>query len=373
MPFSPDIYRQPQNVIPVETHRLLPASVDSDDTLNMIASVGDTPNPTANEKYFRTSLSHGRAICRELHPDSYVWDDQGYLFTIHSIKGTILTDILSPEADPPACETPAEALLALWPRGLNEQTSIEYVKGVIQTSIAFRTHGLVTEYVQSVSTLDSIVMNGQAVNLHHQLSKLATHRRKWLTNHPLMKNAKRDVLEKVLDGYEQKMNSAELYVIERLLPVAERLEDILSARTIAGVTGRLLPSQQWSRLQRITHPEISEFPDITTKTDLQRYFREWLPAQMGTYVGRIHKADSVHGGTHAQNWMPIGALTDCDSVHGKLIGQDPPTDEDIQQDLDDATSVFQQMNDSAIIWEIFDYQYDPDDLSETFYQHYLRV
>lgn len=365
----PREYYIPQQIIPLETTRIAPLGAN-EQVSPLYATIGDATEIDNAAPFFRVSEAHGRSICAELPPDQPAVDEYGYLFTIRSIKGTVLTDILDPEQDPEPPASRREALLAIWPKGLIELASPEDIHTFMAASDAYRARGLLTEWSQSAHQITTITIDGQTVDIHSQLAKLAAHRRNWLLAQPIMRGYLPEVLLPVLDKYEQRLNNSTLYVLERYLPVAERITDLLQSRTIEEICRRLQPARQWTARQRITRPEIPKFPDINSKPGLRGYFTDWLPYYMGTYLGTLHQTDTAHGAAHDQNWMTIAALADCDSTRGKMLGQPPPEDALFIKDRDDAQCVFDAMEDSAPIQELCDYIFDPDLLRERFLDAY---
>ncbi len=53
--------------------------------------------------------------------------------------------------------------------------------------------------------------------------------------------------------------------------------------------------------------------DVNNPDDVKRYAGEWLPAQIGLYLGRMHKHNLAANFPHAQNWSAVGTLVDLSS------------------------------------------------------------
>jgi hypothetical protein len=140
------------------------------------------------------------------------------------------------------------------------------------------------------------------------------------------------------DKVKKYLQSTDFFIEDRDLQVAERLRDLKKIKTESQFRQVMEPIFKWVNLatNSLKSGIISDTPVPNrfefNPADIQRYFGEWLPSQMGIYLARLHKLGLVHQFPHAQNWSVVGTLYDLDSVWGSVLGDPLITDDDIAKD-----------------------------------------
>lgn len=120
------------------------------------------------------------------------------------------------------------------------------------------------------------------------------------------------------------IDRAKVIAVERGMPVGERLSDLDMAETMDEYKSILKPILEKinfiSKVKGNIMPNLEPPKHIDTNSaeGLKYYFNEYLPKQMGAYLGRFHKLGLAHHYTHGSNWNTIGILVDLDSVTGKI-------------------------------------------------------
>jgi len=199
-------------------------------------------------------------------------------------------------------------------------------------SIVFRQLGLPTDVVRSVHVITGLPdVQGKYFGMD-----------KW-KNFAIKNFAER---YKNSSDKDEKITSAtnwlygqEFCIEERDLQVAERLRSLGYCQTESEFNSMFKPILKWVNIATeskksglITGTAQPEhFND--TDSDFKRYFSEWLPSQMGVFLGRLHKNQMVHRNASAQNWSAVGTLYDKDTVTGVLMGEKIPTSQEYASDL----------------------------------------
>lgn len=95
------------------------------------------------------------------------------------------------------------------------------------------------------------------------------------------------------------------------------------------------PKSGEENLLATLYPE--EGYDENDNESIKYYFEGYLPAVMGTCLGRAHRLGLRVGFRHGGNWTIVGSPIDLDSVRGKLLYEDDddPTDDDYEADIDE--------------------------------------
>jgi hypothetical protein len=120
----------------------------------------------------------------------------------------------------------------------------------------------------------------------------------------------------------------QIVAIERCLPVGGRIKDLNRATSKQEYRQILKPV--FRALTMIVKHRGNIMPYLTAHApfniqkdeDIYRYLHEYLPTQMGAYLGRLHKHELAHGFAHWSNWILAAILVDLDSVIGKMNGAD---------------------------------------------------
>lgn len=148
----------------------------------------------------------------------------------------------------------------------------------------------------------------------------------------------------------------DFFVAERELQTGFRLRDIAGwneeefNRNMNDMFRWLGVATKSRKCGLISDTEAPEKFNIESEEDIKRYFGEWLPEQMGIYLGRMCKLDIASNSIHAQNWSAVGTLYDLDSFTGKSIGSRENTYNNFKTDvLDTLGSIEELFTGSAIL------------------------
>jgi len=126
---------------------------------------------------------------------------------------------------------------------------------------------------------------------------------------------------------EEKMASANKYlnnlsfcIEKRDLQVSERLRDVSKIQTQEQFDKMIDPIFKWVNvatayrksglISGTSQPDRFEY----TESGIERYFYEWLPGQIGIYMGRLRVNHIVHRNVNAQNFSAVATLYDKDTL-----------------------------------------------------------
>lgn len=299
----------------------------------------------------RVSEVHGRTLNVSINSE----DMYGIYCGIHSYKGVMFNDIVSPvDRD---VSSPQDALLALWPLGLAEN----YKKGELEQYIAvskyLRSQGLPTDWVVRISRISAIEANGEFLDPYELLAEYAKRKADWISGLEYFSPEKvnnPEAFKNVLERYRAKMQQADLYVVERRLPVAERIADLQLATDEDELAKFLIPLNAWQQSQDMATLGygVSELPDIGTSSGIRKYLTEWLPGAMGSYLREVHRRGLAFIYPHNQNWMTCGALADCDAVQGERLTGNRATREEYENDITLSLNALQLLAESVGVIKI---------------------
>lgn len=284
------------------------------------------------------SEHHGRAVVDERVKGNIIWaDSNGIVYGTRDWKGALIPDFseVNLEDDP----TSPYGLMA---RGLLDFTDFESeIERVTKASSILRANGLPTEAPVRISRIKELIYNGEKLATE-QVKRLYLQRReKELENieDPI-------VLEREKDKFDREkkyFQSTDFYIIERYLQRPERLRDLVYAPSredlfmILGSTFRWLNTVFRGRKSGlISGSAVPNHFDISKNEDVVRYFTQYLPQQMGTYLGRLHRLGLVHNNATDQNWSVVGTLYDLQTVTGVSLGDKLSTEKDY---VDEVVSV----------------------------------
>jgi|GEM_PF-6357463 len=323
------------------------------------------------DRFFQVSSEHGRSLVCKIEP---ICDTNNLMFIFKSAKGVLFGEVFNP-SNLPNVNTPKDALLSIWPKGLGETYRYDELERYFFSSEYLRGKGLPTDWVTRVLSVDSIQLDEKRVNAKEFLLNFANNRVEWIKNLPCFagdKIARPHVFEHVLQRYLEKMESAELFIIERFPPVETRLADIALARNIDELQMLLSSAVDWMQIQNLDFLsyKLNQIPDITREKGLIIFFTRWLPASMGMYLRELHKRQIVHGFAHEQNWMTIGALADCDSLKGLPIDGSKPSHGDYKRDVEATVYALNLLAQSPSVMQLgFVYQ---SEMIESFWESYVQ-
>ncbi|KKU78846.1 MAG: hypothetical protein UY06_C0038G0006 [Candidatus Amesbacteria bacterium GW2011_GWA2_47_70] len=322
------------------------------------ASIGIQKNGEKAE-LIKVSPEHGRATADARLLSTVVWrDDFGIPFGSVDYKGNVVDDVV--------IDTDQTDKLRVCGIKTGKVT-----RRIIAASRALRGMGLPTEAIYRMYKITWFPENGRRISPEEWRKQLLTElesdiefAREQLRN-PSTYGQKKDELEELLAKAEEEVKFVKgylkqndnFYVFERHLQTPIRLRDIPHAKTKNDFENLAKQSMEWldkilTRRQRAKTPVWNKllrkskdlcfalWPfsgdekfDFNNSDHLSRVFVEWLPAQMGQYLARLHKNGLIHGFPHSQNWS-LGSLYDLDSVYGPALGDNPRTEDNFVKDVE---------------------------------------
>lgn len=305
---------KPQQVVEVET-----AEISRDETthppfpaLKPVISITDSTDGTG---YEQISFHHGRSLSESTSRHKVLWsDDYDIPYGGRDLKGVVL-----PKKGEFLVETSAESGYLRRVRGFTDHHDFHFV---VKASKVMRSLGLPTEVPYRASKLKEVVHQGKTMSMWQ-----------WKV---------RQVFKRLLDLKTLRyMAETDFLAIERHVQVPERVRDIFQTETIEELQELMVPVLGWLNTVFATNGELikGKAEKITFEVEkvdtLKEYMTEWLPKQMGVYLGRLHREGLVHRATHDQNWSLVGTLYDLGEVRGKGVSDTQPTQMDINTDLKD--------------------------------------
>lgn len=123
------------------------------------------------------------------------------------------------------------------------------------------------------------------------------------------------IKSKILSKIKKYVKNTRFFVIERDLQVSERVRDLARCKSEKELHDILCRVFEWLNRSN-TYNKIGKSKNkmqifnIQKKPGVDKYFKIWLPSQMGFYLGSLHKAGYFSDNAHAQNWSAVGTLYD---------------------------------------------------------------
>lgn len=290
-----------------------------------------TPSIQVENKYSKISDHHGRSVVDTAINSQVIWGDEyGTVFGAKDWKGASMQLVYVTKDQ--------DSSSGLRVNGLKEKNGLDRIG---KASVVLRKAGLPTEVPIQSRKVQEIYYGDKFLSVDEWKDKTLkyydTLAASWRKSGKEVNAQREEAFKAKAEPYLQ---NAEFYIIERDLQVAERLRDIEEVQTEQDFVRMMDPVLRWfnavieTRGSIIPDTEGARPCDINNPEDIKRYFGEWLPSQMGVYLGRLHKFGIAHGFPHGQNWSAVGTLYDLDSVHGKPIGDDlDPVKEDYEYDI----------------------------------------
>lgn len=137
------------------------------------------------------------------------------------------------------------------------------------------------------------------------------------------------------------LDNSKFIVIERAMPIGDRLADLDKCKTVEDYKSVLFPV--FEKLNLISKVKGNVIPrvetpnrfDTQTDKDIPTFLRNYMPSQMGLYLGRMHRNGISHGYAHYSNWSLAGILVDLDTADGNIPGENfsPTTQEKLDWDV----------------------------------------
>lgn len=281
---------------------------------------------------------HGRNRSETATHNSLVWGGMlpGDIYGSRDFKGNVFDDIriITMPSSPYNW-----ALL-----GLKDDVGLHRIDVVSQY---LRAHGLPTEFPRVKRQVTELLIKDYSQGPQKILRvPLATWEQQQLNNIWKEAQLKRKVdltgaltLERQWQEIKDYFASTNFYIVERDLQTAERVEDLNTPINETEMRQSLEPIFKWlnaataARKSGIISNTPQPQPFIFRPDHVKQYCGEWLPRQMGIYLGRLHNLGIEHKYPHAQNWSAVGTLYDLDSPVGLPFGDKPITNSDKRNDV----------------------------------------
>lgn len=295
-------------------HKLLPLGTDN---LSQLALVATNENFSGNLNgpcLVQTTPYHRRSYeIRFGDNGSFIWaDEYGNPFSSLTIKGS---SAIFPQA----------YLFDISPSGfliygLQESDAI---RRVLRVSKALRERKVETEIILGVFEPQQLPMNGEMVPLPEFKRRLI--QQVWDEN----SNEEKDkitgfikVPRKDIPKLSEALENMTFLFTLRGLPVSERLGDVCDVSTKEELMAVLKNSFRFvntkERMKQSHDPTYTpDFFNVEKDEDIQRYFEEYLPNQIGTNYGRAHNL-GIQKFTHSGNVTLTGGIPDLDSFRGEF-------------------------------------------------------
>lgn len=284
---------------------------------------------TGKEARYTRLPGSGRSIEDRLVDKKIIYGDEyGILYGSRNIKGNVVQgDIYQRSAVFEDENTP----YGLQVRGLKDKVGIDRI---VKASEYLRKQGLPTERPAKIYKLTQIPYQGKMINIEDWKEEYLKRELQRANKFGIGSDFK------TLRNKESYLRSTDFFVIDRDLQVPERLDDIIQPETQEEFQKMIQPIFKWlNQAVQVKHgglisgtPQPAEF-NPENEDDIKRFFGEWLPTQIGTYLGRVHKNNLALGYPHNQNWSAVGTAYDLDSVQGQPFDGKIPTQEQFSKDV----------------------------------------
>jgi len=317
----------------------------------------------SNVNLGKISTKHGRSMDDQDISGVVFWSDgpgSKIFFSGRSFKGV-------PEKEP-YITVDVTGYKYLRAQGLKEDThDRRAISRIIRASAFLRDNGLPTERITRVEQVTKVRHNGKMIPIDDWKDLVRINKRILLSpNQPLVP----------AEDVSAFVDDLDFFVLEREMQTSERLIDLaminfslegeddpelvqvdhsesiigvesgeddfkitflgenevkVSGKTFRKRMGRIFNIVNLYEGRLGTNWTFS----VENNDDIKKYFQEYLPSQMGDYMGRFHKLGIAHTFPHAQNWTAVGTLIDLDSIHGRGLypSDEVITDEDKKIDL----------------------------------------
>lgn len=206
----------------------------------------------------------------------------------------------------------------IFPRNyeINELVSgtAEEMQTLARTSEYIRSHGLATEAIVKVDELSEGFYNGKLMPIEECrdlfLRDLDV---EWHKNLEGQSDLFRSWNEKRFFLLRNHIEKTGFFKIERNLQVSARIRDLIEAGSDSEVRNFLEPVMRW-----VNTAYGTEY--TTSDEDMLDYLTDFLPTQMGTWLGKFHSLGLLHNNPSDQNWSTAGTLYDLVTVTGEPVG-----------------------------------------------------
>lgn len=274
----------------------------------------------------KISRIHGRSMTESASSKSVIWGGplKGDIYGARSVKGTAMNEGLSIKSN-------SASDYGVHTMGLMDDSSIDRC---IRVSEVLRKHGLPTEKPVEVLKLNKLLVRDGNNGVWEKLPVS-----EWKK---LQENGSKRVDEDFAKKVSLYLSETNYLAMERHVQVDERLRDLDTVfGGYEGLADFMSPIFKWLNTAVKYRnggliagtPKPEEFD--TSIDSMRKYFYEFLPSQIGTYLGKMHKLGIAHGFPHSQNWSMVGTLYDLDSPSGLRIyrSDGKPSNSEYVEDL----------------------------------------
>jgi hypothetical protein len=212
---------------------------------------------------------------------------------------------------------------------VNGLMSSSYLPRVRKASSYMRSHGLPTERIIHAREIKIVPSMGKYISVEEWKESA-------VVNWPEEFRQREKESPGFLRSVEARLREETFVVVERDLPLGERLQDL---RSLTPETAPDFFRKVFLYYNQAISREARRSPGIELSAesadDQEKYLEEILPRRMGGYLAKFHSLGLYHHYPTGHNWTMAGCLVDLDSVGGSAIfKEDPPlTREAIGDDI----------------------------------------
>lgn len=137
-----------------------------------------------------------------------------------------------------------------------------------------------------------------------------------------------------IDRLSDQIPTMDFVVVLRTQPVSESFVDLQKKSNLAAteiVLEKIFASVNNVRNGSAT-PEGGF--DISNTEHIKSFFYDFIPVNMGEYLGKLHNLGVVHEWPHGQNWKLDASLIDLVSIRGIPFGDPTPTAKEKRNDIE---------------------------------------
>lgn len=250
---------------------------------------------------------HGRSVEDKRVEAAVIYEDQHHvLFGSRGLKGGRMENVVvEPDDTSP---------YGFRVNGLKDNVGL---KRIDQVSEEMRQAHLPTELVSRKFKVEEVVVAGKVMPIDEW---------KNMVIQELKAQGKHEEAQKIRTYFEQ----TDFFIVERHTQVPERLRDVAKIKDAAQLRQMLQPIFNWlyaaNKVSEGTDRwqyHFSRKLDAQNDEDLLYFFTDWVPKQMGAFLGQLHTRGLFHGYATSHNWSLAACLFDLDSVqNAREVGAD---------------------------------------------------
>ncbi|MBI2414620.1 hypothetical protein HYV31_02110 [candidate division WWE3 bacterium] len=236
--------------------------------------------------------------------------------------------------------------------GLYDETDVSYL---IKASDYLRKNSIPTENVVCIYEINEVILNGERTPL--KVWAVAN-----LLEHIRLQEESGNPDKKLIADIAKFAAETKFYEVEREVQVSERIRDIAVCKTedeflalienpikwlntLAKVTGEgVIPGSEKPEYFDIQgYKNLTGVERLAKKEEFKRYLRDWLPSQMGKYLGKLKKVGVKNDFGHAQQWSAVASMYDAQSFVGRELNGQTLKEEDYIISLQEALGVLEEL------------------------------